>query len=55
LPFEHLPTLVVVEWSGLNISVETLFESGQGISEREIMEGGVRGEEFTRRMDCAIE
>jgi hypothetical protein len=51
LPFPFKPSVVGVEWSGLQVSPRALFQRKQSVPERVIVKGGVSFEHSPRLFD----
>ena len=54
LAFEFQPTAIGIEWSRLQVTAAALRQSEQGIPKRVVMESGVSGQQFSRRVDRAV-
>ncbi len=55
LAFEFQPAAIGIEWSRLQVTAMALRQSEQGIPKRVVMESGVSGEKFSRRVDRAVQ
>jgi hypothetical protein len=51
LPFPFEPSLIGVEWSGLQVAADALFQRKQGVPEAVIVKGGVSFEHSPRLFD----
>jgi hypothetical protein len=51
LPFPFEPSLIGVEWSGLQVAADVLFQRKQGVPEAVIVKGGVSFEHSPRLFD----
>jgi hypothetical protein len=51
LPFPFEPSLIGVEWPGLQVAADALFQRKQGVSEAVIVKGGVSFEHSPRLFD----
>ena len=51
LPFPFKPSVVGVEWAGLQVAADALFQRKQGVPERVIVKGGVSFEHSPRLFD----
>src|SRR6266513_6470083 len=55
LPFPFKPSVVGVEWSGLQVAPRALFERKQSVPEAEVVEGGVSFEHSPRLFDRLLQ